>query len=123
MDEKTSDGSWCIDFQTSVEPMVSILRLDDDGKIFWKGREVLTDEDLVNGLRELLQARAHIPITPTFAECRRYMANTLKCDKGLFIAYQANVAMLLHDRYGIEDYETRNKAAAEILELIFEVRP
>ena len=52
-----------------------------------------------------------IPIAPPFADCRRFMANTLKCDEGLRLGYEANVAMLLHDRYGITDYETRNQAA------------
>jgi len=39
-------------------------------------------------------------------------------DEGLRIAYIANIAMLLHDRYGITDYKTRNQAASDILKLI-----
>ena len=37
----------------------------------------------------------------------------------LFGSYVANVAMLLHDRYGITDYETRNRAAEDVLDLLF----
>jgi len=55
-----------------------------------------------------------------FAEARRTMARHLKEDEGLRIGYEANVAMLLHDRYGITDHETRNKAAKDILRLVFE---
>jgi len=55
-----------------------------------------------------------------FAEARRTMAKHLREDEGLMIGYQANVAMLLHDRYGITDYETRNQAAKDILALVFE---
>jgi hypothetical protein len=34
-------------------------------------------------------------------------------------SYIANVAMLLHDRYGITDPRTRNNAAEDIIDLIF----
>jgi len=40
-------------------------------------------------------------------------------DDNLRIGYIANIAMLLHDRYGITDYKTRNQAAIDILKLIF----
>jgi len=35
--------------------------------------------------------------------------------------YEANIAMLLYDRFGgiFQDYKTRNDAAKEILKLIF----
>lgn len=53
------------------------------------------------------------------AEARKTIRDALKKDEGLKIAYVSNVAMLLHDRYGITDYDTRNKAAEDILDLIF----
>jgi hypothetical protein len=34
--------------------------------------------------------------------------------------YIANIAMLLHDRYGITDVKKRNQAAEDILKLIFD---
>ena len=40
-------------------------------------------------------------------------------DEDLRIGYISNIAMLLHDRYGITDYKTRNRAAVDILKLIF----
>jgi len=61
-------------------------------------------------------------VTESFADCRRFMVNTLKCDEGLREGYVANVAMLLHDCYGITDHEIRNEAAEAILTLIFENR-
>lgn len=55
-----------------------------------------------------------------FVLARQAMAKHLREDEGLRIGYQANVAMLLHDRHGITDHEARNKAADDILRLIFE---
>ena len=39
-------------------------------------------------------------------------------DPGLEIAYRAVIAMLLYDRYGMNDHEKYNRAAAEILAMI-----
>jgi len=47
------------------------------------------------------------------------MAARLGRDPGTYIAYRAGVAMLLHDQYNITDFETRNRAAADILALVF----
>ena len=58
-----------------------------------------------------------------FAEAKQVMAEFLSKDEGLYISYQANIAMLLHDRHGITDYEKRNAAADEILSLIFSLPP
>ena len=58
-----------------------------------------------------------------FQEARQIMGDTLVKDEGLHHGYRANVAMLLHDQYGITDYETRNKAADDILSLIFSLPP
>jgi len=55
-----------------------------------------------------------------FAIARRWMARCLRRDEGLKIAYVANVAMLLHDRYGITDHDARTRAAEDILRLVFE---
>lgn len=48
------------------------------------------------------------------------MAQALRDDEGLRLAYVANIAMLLFDRYGIIDEVRRNEAADAILKLIFE---
>ena len=61
-------------------------------------------------------------MTP-FQEARQIMGGALATDEGLYQGYQANVAMLLHDQYGITDYEKRNKAADDILSLIFSRPP
>lgn len=55
-----------------------------------------------------------------FAEARRTMAKHLRDDKGLRLGYEANIAMLLHDRYGVTEHKKRNAAAQDILRLIFE---
>jgi len=52
-------------------------------------------------------------------KARKIMRTAFEKDPFLKEAYIANIAMLLHDHYGITDYETRNKAAEEILNLIF----
>ena len=53
------------------------------------------------------------------AEARKTIRDALEEDEGFRIGYVSNIAMLLHDRYGITDYKTRNKAAEDILKLIF----
>jgi len=53
------------------------------------------------------------------AKARETMRERFEQDKGFKQGYMANIAMLLHDRYGITDYDTRNKAAEDLLKLIF----
>jgi len=55
-----------------------------------------------------------------FKAARRTMAKHLREDEGLRQTYEANVAMLLHDRHGITDHDKRNAAAKDILHLVFE---
>ena len=55
-----------------------------------------------------------------FADFRRAIANTFARDPDFRKTYVDNVAMLLHDRYGITDPDTRNRAGDEIIKLIFE---
>jgi hypothetical protein len=55
-----------------------------------------------------------------FAAARKTMAYALATDPGLFESYEANVAMLLSDRYGFRVPKIRNQAAKDILKLIFE---
>ncbi len=50
---------------------------------------------------------------------RSLMKHSLDSDPELKYGYQSNIAMLLHDKYGITGYETRNQAALDILEMIF----
>lgn len=57
-----------------------------------------------------------------FKWARRLMARTLRRDAGTYEAYRSDVAMLLRDRYGITDCETRNRAADDLLGLIFTER-
>ena len=58
-----------------------------------------------------------------FVEARQIMADAFKKDADLYYGYLANVAMLLHDKYGITDHEKRNQAADDILSLIFSIPP
>jgi hypothetical protein len=57
-----------------------------------------------------------------FSHYRAKMSEQLLSDKGLRLGYQANIAMLLNDFYGITDYEERNQAATDILNLIFDLK-
>lgn len=54
------------------------------------------------------------------AGARQVIADAFKDDPNFRETYVANVAMLLHDRYGITDHETRNKAGDDIVRLVFE---
>ena len=57
-------------------------------------------------------------MTPYDIRDVRLQFRTLLRDPDMEVTYRSNVAMLLNDRYGITDHETRNRAAAEILSLI-----
>lgn len=54
-----------------------------------------------------------------FKDARSTMKRSFDSDDGLKIAYISNIAMLLHDKYDIKDFDLRNQAAEDILELIF----
>ena len=54
-----------------------------------------------------------------FQRARETMSKILKKEDDLYYGYQSNIAMLLHDRYGITDHKTRNDAAKDIIELVF----
>ena len=58
-----------------------------------------------------------------FQKARQVMGKILENDEDLYFGYQSNVAMLLHDRYGITEHKERNEAAKEILSLIFSIAP
>jgi hypothetical protein len=51
-------------------------------------------------------------------EMGRYYFRQALQDSDLETCYRANIAMLLHDRYGMKDHEQYNRAAAEILVMI-----
>jgi len=53
------------------------------------------------------------------ARARETMRNAFDADPDFKMVYIANIAMLLHDHYGITDYDKRNVAAEDILKLIF----
>lgn len=60
-----------------------------------------------------------VSVSPrSLAEVRAEMARWLQ-DPDIRLGYVANVAMLLHDRYGITDHAARNAAAEDVLQLIF----
>ena len=50
---------------------------------------------------------------------RKVMRKAFEKDGSLLVGYVSNIAMLLHDKYGITNYEKRNRAAKDILNLIF----
>jgi len=52
-------------------------------------------------------------------KARKVMRKAFERDGGLLVGYVSNIAMLLHDKCGITDYEKRNRAAKDILRLIF----
>ena len=52
-------------------------------------------------------------------KAREIIREAFEADDGFKEAYISNIAMLLHDRHGITDYEKRNAAAKDILHLVF----
>lgn len=52
-------------------------------------------------------------------KARKVFKDAFKKDPDFKQGYRSNIAMLLHDRHGITDYDKRNKAAEDILELVF----
>ena len=61
------------------------------------------------------------PTTNEFAKARALMGHELATDEGLMMSYQANIAMLLNDRYGFGPHKKRNRAAQDILQLVFPI--
>jgi len=50
---------------------------------------------------------------------RKILRREFDDDEDFRQTYISNVAMLLHDKYGIVNYEDRNNAAEDIMKLIF----
>ena len=50
---------------------------------------------------------------------RKIFKKCFEKDEDFREGYQANIAMLLHDRYGITGMSERNKAANDIMKVIF----
>lgn len=79
------------------------------------------DADLADAFAGILIRRIDEAIlSEKFVAARRQMAMALSEDDGLRQGYTANIAMLLSDKYGITDHDQRNRAAADILKLVFE---
>lgn len=57
----------------------------------------------------------------TVQKARQTIKKALIKDEDLMICYVSNIAMLLSDRYGITDFDERNDAAKEILNLLFDL--
>jgi len=53
-------------------------------------------------------------------EARKVFKDAFDKDPDFRYGYQSNIAMLLHDQYGITDHKIRNAAASDIIKLIFE---
>ena len=53
---------------------------------------------------------------------RKIFKKAFEENEGFRIGYQANIAMLLYDRYGIIDMEERNRAANDIMAVIFDAK-
>ncbi len=56
----------------------------------------------------------------TIKDAREFIAAAFAADPDFRNVYVANIAMLLHDRYGITDMGTRNQAGDDIVKLVFE---
>lgn len=56
-----------------------------------------------------------------FASAREHMRHCFENNSDLRHTYVSHIAMLLHDQYGITDFEERNQAARQIMALIFDL--
>lgn len=56
----------------------------------------------------------------TVKKARNFIAAAFAADPDFRNSYVANIAMLLHDKYGITNIETRNQAGDDIVRLVFE---
>jgi hypothetical protein len=52
-------------------------------------------------------------------EARETIRDAFEEDPDFRRSYRDNIAMLLHDRHGITEINARNKAADDILKLVF----
>lgn len=53
---------------------------------------------------------------------RDIFKTTFEKDTDFRRAYKDNIAMLLHDRYGLTDHKTRNQAADDIMKILFDAK-
>ena len=53
---------------------------------------------------------------------RDIFKKSFETDEGFRYGYQSNIAMLLHDKYGITDHKLRNEAANDIIDVIFNAK-
>ena len=82
-------------------------------------RRIKMFDDLIKKRRKLRVYMAPLSSIITASQAIKFMRDAFDKDDGLVEGYVANVAMLLHDRYGITDCDQRNRAAEDILQLIF----
>ena len=59
----------------------------------------------------------------SFMQARTIMRNAFadRRDGEVYSVYISNIAMLLHDRFDIKDYQERNSIAREIMKLVFDL--
>ena len=55
----------------------------------------------------------------SFQESREVIKQELERDEELRYTYQSNIAMLLHNKFDLTNFEERNEVANDILKLIF----
>lgn len=56
----------------------------------------------------------------TVKQARKVIADAFAADADFRRSYVDNIAMLLHDKYGITNKETRDQAGDDIVRLVFE---
>ena len=88
----------------------------------------MSDQPTVHSLEDILQgddtpvtvnSDGSVSVEYDFPRARHVMAEALK-DESFRLSYRSNIAMLLHDHYGVTDSAERNQAAEDILKLVFE---
>jgi hypothetical protein len=110
--------AWFIDLHEDLLPTCyAVESADDEPYVEWTPEPIPDLLDLISGTQHFQAAIAGD--LNLFASARQYMGEQIAGDADLAYGYEANIAMLLHDHYGITDYDTRNAAAVDIIKLVF----
>lgn len=81
---------------------------------------LVLDVDLAKAFASILMDKINWPTRNNpIKAARQVLRQAFIDDPDFKQSYVSNIAMLLHDSYGVTNYETRNAAAEDILNLIF----
>lgn len=104
------------------------VTLAGETPVYWKANGMHDIDTVIAKAIEVIETPSPLNSIP-FERARQIMRGHFVADicddviaaGGVLNAYVANVAMLMHDRYGITDITTRTNAARDVMKLLFEL--